>query len=344
MTRRPRIAPPGVGRRCRVALLALAVAGAGLGPLSAVALPAAVPAGQGEREGTVTADVALRAEPDKGAPSLAGVPDGARVAIVGRAEDGYYPVRYDGIDGWIATGYLAASLDDDPPARDEPDRTVTADRSDRDASADRTDSTDAESDRTGNGARSTGGARRSGDASDDVIATEELNLRADPTDAADVLRTIAAGDEVVPTGERDGDYVEVRHDGDTGWVAFAFLATRRAPTPAKIDRSPAREPGGPDSEGNARNMSEAELIRLISEAADYYGQPRQDMLRVARCESELTPTAVNPRTGDSGLFQFNPNTWLSTPYAEYDIFDPRASAYAAGWMWSVGRRNEWVCQ
>ena len=47
---------------------------------------------------------------------------------------------------------------------------------------------------------------------------------------------------------------------------------------------------------------------------------------------------------DSGLFQFNPNTWLTTPYANEDIFDPRASALAAGWMWSVGRRNEWVCQ
>ncbi len=65
---------------------------------------------------------------------------------------------------------------------------------------------------------------------------------------------------------------------------------------------------------------------------------------MAQCESQFEPEAVNPVTGDSGLFQFNPGTWLTTPYGEYDIFDPRASAYAAGWMWSVGRRNEWVCQ
>jgi hypothetical protein len=68
------------------------------------------------------------------------------------------------------------------------------------------------------------------------------------------------------------------------------------------------------------------------------------MLRVARCESNLVPSAVNQHGGSYGLFQFKPGTWLSTPYADYDIFDPRASANAAAWMWSVGRRREWVCQ
>ena len=62
----------------------------------------------------------------------------------------------------------------------------------------------------------------------------------------------------------------------------------------------------------------------------------------------LTPkvgrsNAVNP-AGSYGLFQFVPSTWASTPYANEDIFDAYASANAAGWMWSVGRRNEWVCQ
>ncbi|HET7092318.1 MAG TPA: transglycosylase SLT domain-containing protein, partial [Thermomicrobiales bacterium] len=75
-----------------------------------------------------------------------------------------------------------------------------------------------------------------------------------------------------------------------------------------------------------------------------YGQSREAMLRVARCESNLTPTAVNKQGGSYGLFQFKTQTWLGTPYAAYDIFDPRASALAAGWMWSVGRKGAWVCQ
>ncbi|MDP9363526.1 MAG: transglycosylase SLT domain-containing protein, partial [Chloroflexota bacterium] len=120
--------------------------------------------------------------------------------------------------------------------------------------------------------------------------------------------------------------------------------TERAGRGERDSRRASRAPNIPEPPRNAANYSKAELIRLIEEAADYYDQPREDMLRVARCESELTPTAVNPRTGDSGLFQFNPDTWQTTPYRRYDIFDPRASAFAAGWMWSVGRRNEWVCQ
>jgi hypothetical protein len=87
-----------------------------------------------------------------------------------------------------------------------------------------------------------------------------------------------------------------------------------------------------------------ELIAIIYDAADRYGQPREDMLRVARCESDLVPTAVNGPGGSYGLFQFKPRTWLGTPFAEYDIFDPRASANAAAWMWAQGRRREWVCQ
>ena len=173
----------------------------------------------------------------------------------------------------------------------------------------------------------TGPAGSAGNGRGTVRTGEDLNLRADASEDAAVVLVVAAGEAVVPTGgQRDG-YVEVDYAGTTGWVLGEHLV---AAAPA-ADRDP-------------RDFTEAEIIQIIYEAADYYGQPREDMLRVARCESELVPTAVNRVTGDYGLFQFRPSTWLSTPYGEYDIFDPRASAYAAGWMWSVGRRNEWVCQ
>jgi soluble lytic murein transglycosylase-like protein len=68
------------------------------------------------------------------------------------------------------------------------------------------------------------------------------------------------------------------------------------------------------------------------------------MLRVAQCESGLDPNQVTPPYEASGLFQFLPGTWASTPFAAQNIFDPVANANAAAWMWSVGRRNEWVCQ
>ncbi len=86
------------------------------------------------------------------------------------------------------------------------------------------------------------------------------------------------------------------------------------------------------------------MVNIITAAANRYGQSPSAMIAVARCESSLNPRAVNPTSGASGLFQFMPSTWRTTPYASASIFDPVANANAAAWMWSVGRRNEWVCQ
>ena len=140
---------------------------------------------------------------------------------------------------------------------------------------------------------------------------------------------VPRGERVTPTGAHQGGWVELKWKGDSGWALGRYLAAPR-PILSKSD--------GTDA------WSRSELKAIIYAAADRYGQPREDMLRVARCESDMVPSAVNQHGGSYGLFQFKPGTWLSTPYAEYDIFDPRASANAAAWMWSVGRRREWVCQ
>lgn len=63
----------------------------------------------------------------------------------------------------------------------------------------------------------------------------------------------------------------------------------------------------------------------------------------ARCESGLSPFAHNP-SGASGLFQFLPSTFASTPFGNFSIWSPYANALAAGWMHDHGRGGEWVCQ
>lgn len=93
-----------------------------------------------------------------------------------------------------------------------------------------------------------------------------------------------------------------------------------------------------------RRYSERQIERIITDAARRHGQPVRAMLRVARCESNLDPYAVNRAGPYYGLFQFLKSTWNTTPYKDRDIYDPRANALAAAWMWKRGRRNEWACQ
>jgi uncharacterized protein YraI len=160
--------------------------------------------------------------------------------------------------------------------------------------------------------------------------TVDLSLRAGPSAAEPAVRAVPAGTKVELTGVMQNDFQRVVFRGDVGWIANNYLQLPADPEPVVNDR------GRPA-------WSEREIIKIIEKAADTYGQPREDMLRVARCESALDPNAVNP-SGSYGLFQFVRSTWETTPFADKDIFDPRHNANAAGWMWQQGRRSEWVCQ
>jgi soluble lytic murein transglycosylase-like protein len=66
--------------------------------------------------------------------------------------------------------------------------------------------------------------------------------------------------------------------------------------------------------------------------------------RVAACESGGSATARNA-SGATGLFQFMPSTFASTPQGQAgaSITDPVASAQAAAWMYSQGQQSQWSC-
>jgi hypothetical protein len=167
-----------------------------------------------------------------------------------------------------------------------------------------------------------------------ATTTADLNLRAGPGTGYAVLDVMPAGSAVAVTGDPTNGFYPVAYDGTDGYASGAYLdlgAGGPADTPSQTS-------------GGGGGWSESDLIAIIYAAADRYGQSRADMLRVARCESGLDPTEVTPPHDASGLFQFLPSTWATTPYADQDVFDPVANANAAGWMWSVGRRGEWACQ
>ncbi|HRA48670.1 MAG TPA: SH3 domain-containing protein [Thermomicrobiales bacterium] len=156
-----------------------------------------------------------------------------------------------------------------------------------------------------------------------AYTTSNLNLRSGPSTANLVLLVLPSGAAVSLTGDEQNGFASISYDGTEGWASQNYLT----------DSAPVS--GG--------SYTTAEIIQIIYDAAAKYGQNGDAMLAVARCESLLDPDIVNQWSNASGLFQFLPGTWATTPYAGDSIFDPVANAEAAAWMWSVGRRGEWVC-
>ncbi len=305
-------------RRWRVALLFLML----LCELSTVVAPvlAQVPA----RSAAAIVETRLRAAPERRAEPLLRLPEGASVMVHGKPENGWYLARRGDLEGYVRTGDVAtnavipASSVQPNEVIDDPD-VIELEQRAAGRSRDRRNGRDWDERRRG---------------SREIVTAKDLNLRESPSRTAPVMMVLPRGERVEPTGEHRDGFVEVRWQDVTGWTFGKHLAApRRIAMKSDSDR-----------DRGSGSWRRRELIEIIYAAADRYGQSREDMLRVARCESDLVPAAVNRPGGSYGLFQFKPGTWLGTPFAEYDIFDPRANANAAAWMWSQGRRREWVCQ
>jgi len=276
----------------------------------------------------------LRADPTKHGSSLLRLPEGATITVRGKPKDGWYEARSGRLQGYIRSGDIAtfpapSSVDPDAPVIDEPPEVVNPEAT---SFAQRARDSHGRPRHHERGKHDKGKhEQRKSHAQRDqkIVVAADLNLRQDAGHDAPVTTVMPRGAVVQLLGDQKDGFVKVDWAGQTGWAFGKHLTAHEE----KV-----RKDSHPDS------WSREELIDIIYAAADRYGQPREDMLRVARCESDLVPTAINARGGSYGLFQFKPGTWLSTPYGKYDIFDPRASANAAAWMWSVGRRREWVCQ
>lgn len=81
----------------------------------------------------------------------------------------------------------------------------------------------------------------------------------------------------------------------------------------------------------------------IAAAAAYYGIPEQTdyLYSVMLCESGGDPNAVNPRTGDTGLFQYQPSTYYA--FGGTNIWDPHEQIMVTAWAFSQGLQYHWVC-
>lgn len=251
----------------------------------------------GDVVGTATVNVAalnLRSGPSTGHSVVAVMSRGATVSLTSDRSNGFVGVTYNGTSGYAFAEYLSSGSTSAPAPSPAP----------------------------GSGSVAVGDT-----VVDTAAVRASLNMRTGPATSYSVVMVIPSGANVDIMGSAQDGFYPVRYNGVKGWSSGDWLTIgATSPTPP------------PASSGNT------DIIAIIYAAADRYGQPREDMLRVARCESVLDPNAINPYSNASGLFQFLPSTWATTPYANQDIFNAEANANAAAWMWSVGRRNEWVCQ
>ena len=284
----------------------------------------------------------LRAAPALNAEILDVIPAGAAVSITGGSENGFYPVVYAGQSGYAYGAYLTGV--------DSVEGPVT-----------------------------TGGQQE-----EVYVAEGPVNFRSGPSTDDPIISVIPDGALVALNGDSANGFLGIIYTDRSGWAhadsvlgtstgeepateapvteesATEAPATEAPVTEAPVTEAPVTEAPATEAPATEAPATEApatdppvdgsdgytedEIIQIIYAAADKYGQSREDMLRVARCESVLDPNAVNSSSNASGLFQFLPSTWATTPNANQDIFDPVANADAAGWMWQNGRRNEWTCQ
>lgn len=109
-------------------------------------------------------------------------------------------------------------------------------------------------------------------------------------------------------------------------------------------------------DANARGRTIRRLRRVLAHdpqvreainlAAVAYNVDGRTLWRKADCETggTFSPRAYNASSSASGLLQFLPSTWQTTPYARFSVWSPYANALAAGWMHARGRGGEWECR
>jgi uncharacterized protein YkwD/uncharacterized protein YraI len=155
--------------------------------------------------GTATAiqAVELRDAPQDEAATLGTIPSVAVVTLTGEAQDGFLQVAYNGQEGWADASYLEVA-DSSPGAPVQEAQAAEApDQADNAALA------------PAPNPDSPVGA--------EAIATNNVNLRAQPSATAQILSIVPAGSPVTLTGSQANGYLNVRIAGQAGWIDSRYV-------------------------------------------------------------------------------------------------------------------------
>jgi uncharacterized protein YkwD/uncharacterized protein YraI len=155
--------------------------------------------------GTATAiqAVELRDAPLDEAAATGTIPSVAVVTLTGEAQDGFLRVVYDGQEGWADAAYLEVA-DTSSDAIIQQAQVAEAPTQAESAALAPAPNPD-----------SLVGA--------EAIATNNVNLRAQPSATAPILSVVPAGSEMTLTGSQANGYVNVRIAGQAGWIDSRYV-------------------------------------------------------------------------------------------------------------------------
>ena len=105
-----------------------------------------------------------------------------------------------------------------------------------------------------------------------------------------------------------------------------------------FDARPARPPHRADKPATRPDPSPPTVPEIITAAAVERGVDPNELLSIARCESDLDPQAQSA-LGYHGLFQFDLETWAEYGYGS--IYDPSAQARTAAELVAAGETERW---
>jgi uncharacterized protein YkwD/uncharacterized protein YraI len=156
--------------------------------------------------GTATAiqAVELRDAPLDEGGAMGLIPSVAVVTLTGEAQDGFLRVIYDGQEGWADAAYLEVADSSSSDAVLMQAQAAEAPAQVEDAAL-----------APAPNANSPVGA--------EAIATNNVNLRAEPSATAPILSVVPAGSQVTMTGSQANGYVNVRIAGQAGWIDSRYL-------------------------------------------------------------------------------------------------------------------------
>jgi len=151
----------------------------------------------------------LRAEANQSAEVLTVIPDGATVSLLGRSENGFSEISYDGADGWAASLYLSNGENGvvDPAGNVAP------------GSGDGASVTPS----GGESGNVTPSADETGGAVSATVIDGNVNLRSGPSTSDSVLTVIPNGSSVTLLGETSNGYAKVLFNGAEGWALATCL-------------------------------------------------------------------------------------------------------------------------